>query len=62
MACSDGIPASGPGVGAPGNVIGLPTWASNPAAYLAAAVTAADCGVALMPWEFAAATSTAPAS
>jgi hypothetical protein len=28
----------------------------NPAAYLAAAVTAADRGVALMPWEFARAT------
>lgn len=33
----------------------------NPAAYLAAAVTAADRGVALMPWEFAAAMGTAPA-
>jgi len=32
----------------------------NPAAYLAAAVMAADRGVALMPWEFAAVTSTAP--
>lgn len=33
----------------------------NPAAYLAAAVTAADRGVALMPWEFAAAMSAATA-
>jgi hypothetical protein len=33
----------------------------NPAAYLAAAVTAADRGVALLPWEFAAANA-APAS
>jgi len=33
----------------------------NPTAYLAAAVTAADRGVALMPWEFAAAMSDAPA-
>ena len=32
----------------------------NPTAYLAAAVTAADRGVALMPWEFAIATSAAP--
>jgi transposase len=32
----------------------------NPAAYLAAAVLAADRGVALLPWEFAAATSAAP--
>ena len=29
----------------------------NPATYLAAAITAADRGVALLPWEFAAATS-----
>ena len=34
----------------------------NPAAYLAAAVIAADRGVALMPWEFAAAASDSPAS
>ena len=34
----------------------------NPAAYLASAVTAADRGVALMPWEFAAAASAAPAA
>lgn len=34
----------------------------NPAAYLAAAVMAADRGVALMPWDFAAATSDGPAS
>jgi transposase len=33
----------------------------NPAAYLAAAVVAADRGVALMPWEFAAATRPATA-
>jgi transposase len=33
----------------------------NPAAYLAAAVTAADRGVALMPWEFAAAARASPA-
>ena len=33
----------------------------NPAAYLAAAVTAADRGVALMPWEFAAAAGPATA-
>jgi transposase len=33
----------------------------NPAAYLAAAITAADRGIALMPWEFAAATSGAQA-
>lgn len=33
----------------------------NPAAYLAAAVMAADRGVALMPWEFAAAASSATA-
>jgi transposase len=32
----------------------------NPAAYLAAAVLAADRGVALLPWEFATATSAAP--
>jgi len=32
----------------------------NPAAYFAAAVVAADRGVALLPWEFAAATSAAP--
>jgi transposase len=32
----------------------------NPAAYLAAAVVAADRGIALMPWDFAAATSAAP--
>lgn len=33
----------------------------NPAAYLAAAVTAADRGVALMPWEFAVAANSATA-